>query len=233
MPEGGDVMAQGEHFFPRSDGDFIAWAERFNVYVQANFLTIGLKAADATAVNSTLLRYRIAYLAHVQARAAAAAAVAEKGVSRGEFEAVMRAAVRRIQGFGNTTDSARAELGITIPDRTRTPVGAPTTRPLVKVDFSLRLTHCIAFADERTPQRRLKPKGTIGAEVWVKLMALGEAPPTGPADLRFLLLATRSPAIVEYSGNEAGKTAHYMVRWLSRRGEPGPWSETASATVGA
>ncbi|MEK6643339.1 MAG: hypothetical protein AABZ08_05470, partial [Planctomycetota bacterium] len=137
------------------------------------------------------------------------------GFASREFEALMRAAVRRIQGFGPTTDSARAELGITIPDRTRTPTPAPTTRPLVKVDFALRLTHRITLADERTPQRRTKPRSAIGAEVWVKLTALGEAPPTGPADLRFLLLATRSPAIVEYSGNEAGKTAHYMVRWLS------------------
>ncbi|MEK6642907.1 MAG: hypothetical protein AABZ08_03295 [Planctomycetota bacterium] len=221
-----------EHFFPRTDGDFIAWAERFNTFVQLNFLSIGLKLSDATAINSTLFRYRLAHLAHVQARAAAAAAVAEKAESRGEFERVMRAAVRRIQGFGPTTDSARAELGITLPDRTRTPIPAPTTRPLVKVDFSLRLTHRLSFADEGTPQRRTKPNGVIGAEVWVKLAAPGEALPTGPGDLKFLLLATRSPAIVEYSGNEAGKTAHYMVRWLSRRGDPGPWSETASATVG-
>jgi hypothetical protein len=124
-------------------------------------------------------------------------------------------------------------LGITIPDRTRTPIGPPTTRPLVKVDFSKRLSHRIAYADEKTPLHRARPRGMMGAEVWVKLTAPGEAPPSGPADLRFLMLATRSPAIVEYGGADAGKTAHYMVRWLSRRGEPGPWSETASATVGA
>jgi hypothetical protein len=40
----------------------------------------------------------------------------------------------------------------------------------------------------------------------------------GAADLKFLLLATRSPAVVEYGGSDACKTAHYMVRWLSRRG---------------
>jgi len=44
---------------------------------------------------------------------------------------------------------------------------------------------------------------------------------------------TRSPYTREYPGSEGGNQAHYMVRWLSRRGEPGPWSETASATIGA
>ena len=31
----------------------------------------------------------------------------------------------------------------------------------------------------------------------------------------------------------ANKVAHYMLRWESTRGETGPWSETASATIGA
>ena len=60
----------------------------------------------------------------------------------------------------------------------------------------------------------------------------GEPPPTGPADLTFLQLSTGTPATIELPGEAGGKTAHYMVRWLSTRSEPGPWSETASATIG-
>lgn len=146
--------------------------------------------------------------------------------------------VRRIQANAKTTDSHRAALGITVPDRLPTPVGPPTTRPLVKVDFSKRLHHRIAFADEKTPTRRAKPKGILGAEVWVNISAPDDPPPTpvspaDPSELRFLLLSTRTPAVAEYGGEDAGETAHYMLRWLSSRGEPGPWSETASATIGA
>ena len=32
---------------------------------------------------------------------------------------------------------------------------------------------------------------------------------------------------------DGGKTAHYLFRWANTRGEPGPWSETISATIGA
>jgi len=46
-------------------------------------------------------------------------------------------------------------------------------------------------------------------------------------------MSTRTPAVVEYDGADGGLTAHYMLRWLSTRGEAGPWSETASATIGA
>ena len=45
----------------------------------------------------------------------------------------------------------------------------------------------------------------------------------------FPLQATRLFA----TGADANKVAHYMLRWGSTRGEPGPWSETASATIGA
>ena len=46
-----------------------------------------------------------------------------------------------------------------------------------------------------------RPRGTIGAEVWVKVAVPGDPPPSdptsrlaGPGELRFLLLSTRTPA---------------------------------------
>lgn len=65
---------------------------------------------------------------------------------------------------------------------------------------------------------------------WLKVALLGETPSMGAADLKFLLLSAYSPAMLNYSGDQAGLTAHYMLRW-SRREVPGPWSDTASATV--
>ncbi len=35
----------------------------------------------------------------------------------------------------------------------------------------------------------------------------------------------------EFACSDGGKIARYMVRWLSTRGEPRPWSKTASATI--
>jgi hypothetical protein len=52
------------------------------------------------------------------------------------------------------------------------------------------------------------------------------------SELSFLALDSRTPYLAEYDGEDAGKTAHYMLRWVSARGEVGPWSVTVSATVG-
>ncbi len=101
------------------------------------------------------------------------------------------------------------------------------------VDFSKRLRHTLRYVDEATPTRRARPRGVIGAEVWVKVTTPGDPPPSDPGELTFLLLRTRTPAVAAFTGPDGGKTAHYMLRWLSTRGEAGPWSETASATIGA
>ena len=57
--------------------------------------------------------------------------------------------------------------------------------------------------------------------------------PVDPSELTFLATDTRMPYVATFAGADANKVAHYMLRWESTRGEPGPWSETASATTGA
>ncbi|NOS99123.1 MAG: hypothetical protein HOP29_00670 [Phycisphaerales bacterium] len=46
-------------------------------------------------------------------------------------------------------------------------------------------------------------------------------------------LDTRTPCVLDFDGPDGGKNAHYLLRWVNTRGEKGPWSETATATVGA
>ncbi len=84
-----------------------------------------------------------------------------------------------------------------------------------------------------TPKSRARPKGVLGAEVWVKLVDAGQPAPTDPAVLSFLTLTTRPTVRTEFKAMDGGKTAVYMLRWVNTRGEKGPWSEICSATVAA
>ena len=40
----------------------------------------------------------------------------------------------------------------------------------------------------------------------------------------------RTPFVVQYGDEDAGKTAYYIARWVNNEGK-GPWSETVSATI--
>ena len=78
--------------------------------------------------------------------------------------------------------------------------------------------------------------GVIGASdlrvAWASRPRTGP-PPVDPGELTFFAVDTRAPYTRDYDGPQGGKPAHYMLRWVNSRGETGPWSETATATIGA
>ncbi|MFO0840390.1 MAG: hypothetical protein U1D55_17930 [Phycisphaerae bacterium] len=93
--------------------------------------------------------------------------------------------------------------------------------------MNLPLQHTTAFADSATPTQG-QPAGVLGAEIWVKVLPMGQPPPT---DLTFVALDTKTPYTLDFDGADGGKNAHYMLRCPT--GQKGPWSETATATIGA
>ena len=119
-------------------------------------------------------------------------------------------------------------MGVTVRTTTRGATNVPGTRPVASMDTSQRLRHTVNFTDELTPNSRAKPEGTMGCEIWVKV---GDPAPTDPGQLRFLATDTRTPYVAEYGGEDAGKVAHYMLRWVNTKGAQGPWSQTVSATI--
>jgi hypothetical protein len=68
----------------------------------------------------------------------------------------------------------------------------------------------------------------MGAEIWVKI----DGPPPGnEQDCVFLTLDSSTPYMKEYSPTDAGKMAHYMIRWRMQDGSVSAWGETVSATI--
>jgi hypothetical protein len=101
-----------------------------------------------------------------------------------------------------------------------------------------RLQCTLGFTDESRPTRRAKPAGVIGAEM-IRAATVRErssrtdAPPSAdPSELTLLALDTRAPYTLDFAGVDGGKNASYLLRWVNPTGEKGPWSETATATIG-
>jgi hypothetical protein len=77
-----------------------------------------------------------------------------------------------------------------------------------------RLRHTISFRDAAT-----------------KITGAGSSIRNPKSAIRNWYAAT--PYVIDYEGDKANQRAHYMLRWVSTRGDKGPWSETVSATIGA
>jgi hypothetical protein len=81
---------------------------------------------------------------------------------------------------------------------------------------------------------------TLLAALFVASLIAGLAlaatvPAHAPVTAGFLLagLDTATPYLKTFAGADAGKTAHYRLRWVNTRQEAGPWSPVYSATITA
>src|SRR6187397_363973 len=109
----------GQHFFPRSDVDFLAWGTKFLESARAQYSSLGVSPREVAGMSDQWESFRAAYTQHVDAHNAAAEAFMQKQLARREFETILRPLVRRIQANETTTDRARTSLGIAVPKRKR------------------------------------------------------------------------------------------------------------------
>lgn len=235
------------NYIPRPDATFSAWANQYYDALDKFWSAQGLNPDDLLPLKDALTAWNTQYPAHIAAQAAAEGARQAKDAARAELERQIRPVTNFVQGYPKTTDADRAEIGITVrpPATSKTPSPTPTTRPLVSVDIPARLTHTLRLVDSRDGGgagggRGGKPEGVAGAELWVKLIA----PPTpgqptpnepigDPRTFSFLTMTTRPTLRTDFPTAAGGKTAVYMLRWVNTRGEKGPWSEVATATIAA
>ncbi len=227
------MARSGEHYMPRPDGDFAAWANHYYEAVSKFYESQGFDQDLLAALKKALETWNAQYPAHVAAQQRAEGARQAKDAARAALEKEVRPVTNFVQGYPKTTNADRAEMGITVRDTSPSPAPAPSSRPLALVESGQRLTHQLRLVDESTPTRRARPAGVLGAEVWVKLVDADQPAPTDPAALTFLTMTTKPSFRAEFKAGEGGKTAVYMARWVNTRGEKGPWSEVTTATVAA
>lgn len=215
-------------FIPTADEDFSVFVNNFVNYVAAHAVNLGVAPATATALSNGLLLWTDSLAAHETAQIAATSARTVKDSARDALTIITRTTARQIQANPTVTDEVRTLMGLPVRDDTRSKPPVPTTKPIGQVDTSQRLQHTIHWRDESMPNSRAKPIGVRGAEIWV---LVGPTPPNDPAQAHFVALDTASPYLLAHEATDAGKLAHYLLRWMNTRGEPGPWSETLSATI--
>jgi len=141
-----------------------------------------------------------------------------------------------------------------VRDTSGTPTKALATRSQVSIKLADRLQHRLrpsaaprSKPDESTWACRARPKGVLGAEVWLTLIDAG---PTANspiiaalgnlAALAFLTMASKLMICADFRSGDGG--TEYGERapssWLARstpgrREQKRPWSEIATATVAA
>lgn len=213
---------------PDNDDEFNDFQKQFIDAVKASPAAFGLTDADVAALVTAAASWAQSLPAHKKAQADAQTATQKKDLDRKTLTDPLRAAARKVGATASVTNDMRVSAGLAARAGTRSPKGAPSTRPIGRIDAQAHRTMVINFADEETPTRTAKPASVHGCEVWT---FVGDAEPASPSDYSFLGLDTRTPYTDVHDAADAGKTAYYLLRWQNKKGEPGPWSGVISAKI--
>ena len=155
-------------------------------------------------------------------------ATATKDKVHDSAETAIRGVVKKINGNPNVDNEMRAKAALPPHDRVKTAQHAPTTRPHGRLEAHGHNTLVLHFVDELTPHLNAKPHGVHACDIRI---FVGTAPPADESVYIFLAHDTRTPYTDVHPTADAGKTAYYMLRWLSTRLEPGPWGDVVSAKI--
>jgi hypothetical protein len=217
-------------FIPDDDEEFNTYAvQKFGRYVEEHGGELGLTPEEVADFLAALQDWKLKWAEQNRAKNAFQAATIAKDESRRMLDKNMRQVARRVQANDEVTDPQREGLGVTVRKTSRRPVARPETIPhLQRVDISTRETLRLFIADSTASRSRAKPAGVQGAEI---RQQIGGAAPVDPETMPFLTIATRTPYRIMFDPEHVSKPVHYALRWVNRRGVPGPWSQIYSTVV--
>ena len=215
-------------YLPRADRAFGDYAAQFAAIVSADPAAYGLTAADAAAVSADVAMYHAALDKAMAPDTRTTPSIVAKDAAKAVAVQTVRTLAQLIQRNKGLSNELKANLGLTLPDTTPTPVPAPTTQPLLAILGATPLEVTVRYADAATPTKRKKAPGTAGLLLFCRL---GTALATTPDEASLVALVTRNPVAVPFKPANAGKVATFFAKWVTSTGKEGPWSSPVSMAV--
>ena len=221
------------HYIPQSDAGFDEWQKNYVAYAETQLGGLGLTQEEVDELLKAQKEWINDYTIHITQKNAARGATEDKDEARDGFETILRQLTRKIQARKETTDTDRERLGITVPDRTKTPLSEQIvlTEPPPRVEAVCTGPKQVRIDWYPTPvgtESEAKPQGIDGVAIWYAEGGI----PADEGEWRFLALDTNSP-YVHNVGNDTTVTIAYKAQWFDRRKRMGPFCDPVTVAVTA
>lgn len=217
-------------YIPQKDSLLVGWLDNFRDLIVAAPATYGLLAADGTTIASYVDAFDDAYALVTAPETKTKTTVASKDGAKAAALDIVRTYAQLIRRNVGVSNEDKTALGLTIPDVNPTPIPAPATQPVLSIQGATPGVLTIRYADNMTPDKRSKPFGAIGLQLWGKASA---TPIVDPAALEFQDFVTRQPFDLDVSDETPGQIMYLAGRWQTRTGLVGAWSGIVSFVVPA
>ena len=222
------AVVQSESYIPATDWGFKSFLQNFATLISADPGRYGLDASDAAIIQNHYTGYAEAFDIVQAPSTRNPGTIGQKDALRASAVASVRIYAQMIKTNQGVDNQDKLDLGIHVDDPTPTPIPQPSTAPLLAIVAAFSGQHEIRYADETTPTKRGKPPGAIQMELR-RTIDVGANP--DPTAAQPVGLFTKQPVIVEQDPVNAGKTATYFGRWVTRTGLFGPWSLPVAMTI--
>jgi len=209
-----------------SDRDLLAEARAYEGKLTADAAGLNFSSAQVTAIKNTNDAFETTLDAWDAIQLEEAGLSETKTNERRDVLDEMRRQRNVAYADTSITEATLANYGMPPRDKVKTASSAPTTAPMGWVDYG-KLKHVIHFRDSATPDKKAKPKGMKGCDIY---RCVGTVP-TSEDDYRYVANDSDSPYTIYYDMADANKKVYYLLRWVSNSGEVGEWSETIEATI--
>lgn len=223
----------GSDSFPSTDNAKSLFAQNFSTLITATPAAFGLSVLDATTLAGYVGTYVSALATSTNPMTKGPSATVGKNTARAQMMVVIRGIAKRLQANGAITAIQKTNLGLIVPDKVRTPILPPTTRPVLAVASLASRSLDIRIADEATPTKRARPRGVDGAYIYSFVAASGTPAPANLSAWTFRGIAKKADYLVDFDSADIGKIAHVRALWISTRGANGPVSDEVSGSIAA
>jgi hypothetical protein len=216
------------HFIPQDQAGKLQWMQSFANGIAAAPSVYALSPGEAATIAQAVNRFAAAYAVALDPATGTKVTTAIKDQTRNSAENLCRTFARIIKSNNGVSDAAKEAIGVRPINNGRIAIHVPLSWPLISIVGATPNCHTLRYTDSNTPTSRAKPFGAIQLQLFV---ALADAPVRNPDLARYRGGFTRNPIGVSFDSKEEGKIATYFGRWVSRRGDVGPWSSPKSMRV--
>jgi hypothetical protein len=231
-------------YIPARDSTLDTWSANFSTLITATPSTYGLDATAALAIQNAFNTWHAAYLIGGSAGSPPVplnpstftrVTVAAKNAEKIAMTTILRTYASQIRLNPGVSNSDKTALGLNLPNNSPSPIGTPTTFPLLAIVSAGPGTHELRFADNTTPSIRKKPFGAVGMQLF---RGVATDPIDDVANCQYLATLTTQPYLSSFLIGDNGKVATYFARWVTRGRQAGgavqlegPWSAPVNMTV--
>jgi len=216
-------------YIPNKNENMVTWMDNFQATVDANPMAFGLSDADIAAIDAAIEALDAAWAPMTSSSTKTKAVVAAFNAQRDATMQVVRPYATVISQSQAITSENKSAAGVTVRKTTRTPVPAPSTKPLLTLISMIVGAITMQYRDATTPTQKGKPFGVVGAEVWINI---GTAFATDPSQCSYYGLMSKTPFALAYDTGDSGKKITIFARWATKgclasggAAQTGPWSD--------